>query len=106
MHEAAEVDLKEITETTDIFTQTYVIDPAEINYDKNNPAENHRDNGDSPLHGTQPSSPYLPLIYALVALYKTLLGYRVGNGKAACVESTEYHLEVRLKTADDLFFGV
>ena len=94
MHEVANVDLEETNQPTEIFYQTNNIYPMELANYETTPANIHQDNGASPPHSTQTSSPHSPLAYTSVAPDEPPLHPRVDT---ACLTRTEDHPEVRLK---------
>ena len=67
MPEFVKVELKEITQETELLTQTGEINPTYIIDKETTSNKNHRDNGASPPYGTLPYSPHSPLIDSLVA---------------------------------------
>ena len=58
MHEVASVDLRDLTQPTELFTHTNKVDPMDIVNNEANSAGKTRDNGASPPRGTQPYYPH------------------------------------------------
>ena len=83
MHEFTEVDIDNITQSTELFIQSDKLDPMELVDGEITPAKNHRDNGAFLPHSTQPFFPCSPLTDALVAPYKPPLRPHVDAGNAA-----------------------
>ena len=78
----------------------------ELTEDGNNPAENHQDNGTSPLHGTHPYLLHSPLTDALVTTEKPPpLPHIKGSGATRLV-SRSYIPEACPKGAVDALYGV
>ena len=106
MHEVTKVDLKEINQPIEIFTQPDDINPTDIYNNNTTLAENHRDNGALPPHVTQTSPPHSPLIDALVAPDEPPLGPRVDVGNVDRLVINADPPKVRLKSASNTLFGV
>ena len=68
--------------------------------------KNHRDNGASPPHDTQPSSPHSPLTDALVDPDKPPLLPHIDFSDTTRLVIAENYPEVRLKAAYNALFGV
>ena len=106
MHKVAEVNLEEITQPTELFNQPDDLNPTEIAGIEITPDENHQENGASPSHITQPSSPHSPLTDASVAPYEHLLRPCIDVKNIICPESMADHPEVIFKADNYALYGV
>ena len=106
MHKVAEVDLKEITQPIELFTQPNKLDPMELADDETFPAENHQDNDNMSSHVTQPSLLYSPLKDSLVTLEPLPLHPCVDSGDIIRLASTSDQPKVGCKSDGNALFGV
>ena len=90
----------------EFFTHPDKLNPMDITTNRTTPAEKYRDNGASPLHGTQTSLMHSPLTDASAATDDPLPRLCIEDGNSTRLVSLSELPKVRLKGANISFYGV